>query len=112
MEQFHTLGSLENILSYGDQLIPEQLDEVFDVESIVYEKKRQSIVIRTQRKNKIIVDSAMLCTSEEIMFGTKRDELSELLGVWVAISHATIDRDEVEEREVEEIKKELETIRD
>jgi hypothetical protein len=60
MEHFHTPGSLENILSWGDQPIPEPLDEVVDVESIVYDRKRQSLVRRTQRKRKMTIGD-MLC---------------------------------------------------
>jgi hypothetical protein len=45
----------------------------------------------------------VLCTSKETLFNAKKAKLSELLGVGVVISHATIDRARVEEREVEEM---------
>jgi hypothetical protein len=45
----------------------------------------------------------VLCTSEETLFDAKKAKLSELLGVGVAISHATIDKARAEEREVEEM---------
>jgi hypothetical protein len=31
MEHFHTLGSLENILSWGDQSVSKLIDEVVDL---------------------------------------------------------------------------------
>jgi hypothetical protein len=44
------------------------------------------------------MDSLMLLTSKENLFDAKKARVSELLGVGVAISHATIDKARGEER--------------
>jgi hypothetical protein len=81
-----------NMLAWGDQPIPEPLDEVVDIESISYDRKRQLLVKRTQRKRKLTLDSTMIMTSEETFLDAKKTKVSELLGAGMAISHATIDR--------------------
>jgi hypothetical protein len=63
MEQFYTLGSLGNSLSRRNQLILEPLDKVADVESIMHDNKRQSLIRIMQRKINMIVDSFVLLTS-------------------------------------------------
>jgi hypothetical protein len=37
LEHFHTPGSLGNVLTWGDQPIPEPVDEVVDVQAISYD---------------------------------------------------------------------------
>jgi hypothetical protein len=71
MEQFHTPGSLKNILSWGDHPIPQLVDEVVDLESLAYDRKRKPIVRRTQRKRNLTVDSGILCTSKEVILDAK-----------------------------------------
>jgi hypothetical protein len=47
MEQLYTYGSLENILSWGDQPIPDPLEEVADLEFVAYNRCKQAIVKRS-----------------------------------------------------------------
>ena len=47
IEHFHTPGSLENILSWGDQPISEPADEFVDLESITYDQHPRAIMKRT-----------------------------------------------------------------
>jgi hypothetical protein len=39
LEKFHTPGSLENVLSWGDQQIPKSVDELVYVQAIAYDRK-------------------------------------------------------------------------
>jgi hypothetical protein len=41
MEHLYTPGSLGNTLSWGDQQIPEPVDEIADVQAIAYDRKRK-----------------------------------------------------------------------
>jgi len=79
MEQFHTPDSMKNILSWGDHPIPHLVDEVVDLNSLAYDQKRKSIIRRTQRKRKLIVDSGILCTFEEVIIYAKMNRISELV---------------------------------
>jgi hypothetical protein len=50
LEQVYTIGSLGNILTWGDQQIPELVDKVAYIYAISYDRKRKSIVQRTAKK--------------------------------------------------------------
>jgi hypothetical protein len=100
-----------NMLAWGDQPIPEPLDEVSYIEAITYDKKRKLLVRRTQRKIKLTLDNTMVMTTEETLLDEKKAKVSELLGAGMAISHATIDRAKEYEREVVSMRKELESLR-
>jgi hypothetical protein len=50
LEQIYTTGSLGNMLTWGDQQIPELVDEVADIYAISYDQKRKAIVQRTAKK--------------------------------------------------------------
>jgi hypothetical protein len=60
MEHFHTLEAWRIFFLWGDQPILKPIDEVDDIESISYDHKRQYIVKRTQRKQKISVDNVVV----------------------------------------------------
>jgi hypothetical protein len=92
LEHFHTPGSLGNTLSWGDQPIPEPVDEVVDVQAISYDRKRQLVVKRTRKKRRITLDSALMITTEETLLDAGQSRVSELLGASMAISSATIDK--------------------
>jgi hypothetical protein len=111
MEHFYTLGSLGNTLSWGDQQIPEPVDEVFDVKAISYDKKRKAMMKRTVKRRRFTLDSTMFVTTEETLFDTKNTKVSEFLGVGMAITDATLDREKRDEREATAMRKELEHIR-
>jgi hypothetical protein len=50
LEHFHTLINLGNTLSWGDQPIPDSMDEVVDVQSIAYDRKIQLVVKRMEKR--------------------------------------------------------------
>jgi hypothetical protein len=39
LEQIHTVGSLGNTLTWGEQQIPEPVDEVTDIQAIAYDRR-------------------------------------------------------------------------
>jgi hypothetical protein len=49
-EKIYTMGSLRNNLSWGDQQIPEPVDEVADIYAISYDQKRKAIIQRTAKR--------------------------------------------------------------
>jgi hypothetical protein len=64
MEKVYTPRSLENIISWGVQSILDPLEEVVDLESIVYNHWRHPIVKRTQNRRRFDVDNVVICTME------------------------------------------------
>jgi hypothetical protein len=42
--QIYTIESLGNMLTWGDQQIPKPVDEVVDIHSIAYDRKRKAIM--------------------------------------------------------------------
>jgi len=107
MEHFHTLGSMGIMLAWGDKKIPKPLDEVVDIEAITYDKKIQVSVTRASRKRKLNLDNTMVMTVEETLLDAKKDKVNEMLGAVVAISHATIDKEREDDREVVAMRIEL-----
>jgi hypothetical protein len=51
------------VLAWGDQQIPEPVDEVFDIKAITYDRKRQVLVRRTSKKRKLTLGSTMVIVS-------------------------------------------------
>jgi hypothetical protein len=49
-EKIYTAGSLRNNLTWGDQQIPESVDEVADIYVISYDQKRKTIIQRTTKR--------------------------------------------------------------
>jgi hypothetical protein len=68
--QIYTTGSLGNKLIWGDQQIPELVDEVADIHVISYDQKRKSIVQRAAKKRRISLDHSILVTTEENLINT------------------------------------------
>jgi len=89
---FHTPGSLSNTISWGDQPIPEPVDEVVDVKTIAYDRKRQVGIRRTRMKRRLTLDNAVLITMEETMLDVKHSKVRKILGAGMAISTTTMDR--------------------
>jgi hypothetical protein len=92
MEHFYTSGSLGNILSWGDQQILEPIDEVFDVQDISYDNKIKAVMKRHVKRRSFTLDSTMFVTTDETLFDTENTKVSELLGVGMSITNATLDR--------------------
>jgi hypothetical protein len=65
LEHFHTPSSLGKALSWGNQPILESVDEVSDVQAIIYERKIHLFMKRTRNKRRITLDSAVMITTEE-----------------------------------------------
>jgi hypothetical protein len=59
LEQIYTIRSLKNILTWGDQQIPEPMDEVVDIHAITFDRKRKAIMQRTTKKRRITLDLAV-----------------------------------------------------
>jgi hypothetical protein len=111
LEQIYTTDSLGNMLTWGDQQIPEPVDEVADIYAISYDQKRKAIVQRTAKKRKITVDHSILVTTEESLINTTDARTSELIGMGRALSDAAQDRARRDERELADTLKELEHLR-
>jgi hypothetical protein len=54
----------------------------------------------TKREKRVDIDSVVICITKEPLLDTKRAKLSEILSFGVEISHATIDKDKVDESEI------------
>jgi len=77
------------------------------LESFAYDKKQKSIVKRTRRKRKTTLDNGVLCTSEEVIIDTNKAKLSQLYSPGLAISYASFDKEIMEERELEQVRIEI-----
>jgi hypothetical protein len=108
LEQIYTIGSLGNMLTWGDQQIPKPMDEVVDIHAISYDRKRKYIMKRTTNNRRITLDLSILITIEEKLINTKHAKTSELIGSGMAITDATLDRAKRDEEELAAVLKELE----
>jgi hypothetical protein len=108
LEHIYTIGSLGNTLTWGDQQIPELVDEVVDIQAISYDRKRKSIMKRTTKKRRLTLDSSILITTEEKLISTEHAKTSELIGAGMEITDATLDRERKDEEELATVLKELE----
>jgi hypothetical protein len=93
-------GSLGNTLTWGDQQIPEPVDEIIDIQVITYDRKRKVVMRRTTKKRRLTLDSTLLITTEETLLDTENAKMTELIGAGMAITDATLDRERRDEREV------------
>jgi len=100
-------GSLGNTLTWGDQQIPEPMDEVADIHVLSYDRKRKSIMRRKTKKRRLTLDNAILITTEEKLLNTENAKTSELIVAWMDITDATLDRSKHDEKELATTKKEL-----
>ena len=80
LEQIYTIGSLGNTITWGDQQIPETVDEFTDIHAIAYDWKRKSIVQRTTKKRRITLDHSIHITTVEKPINTKYAKTYELIG--------------------------------
>lgn len=108
LEHVHTVGSLGNTLTWGEQLIPELVDEVADIQAIAYDRKRKAIMKRTTKKRRLTLDSSILITKEEKLLNTEHAKTSELIDAGMAITDAKLDRARRDEKELATALKELE----
>jgi hypothetical protein len=61
---------------------------------------------------RVDIDSVVLCTIEETLLELKREKISELISIRVAISHSTIDKAKYDESEVESMRIEIAFLKD
>jgi hypothetical protein len=103
---------LRNILSWGDQPIPQPVEEVVDLELFTYDKKHKYIVKRTHRKRKVTLDKwGGEHMTEEVIIDTKKAKASQLYSTGLAISHASYDKALVEEKELEQARTEIASLK-
>jgi hypothetical protein len=98
------------MLTWGDQQIPEPMDEFVDIHAIVYERKRKYIMQRTTKKRRITLDRSILITTEENLINTEHAKMSEFIDVGMEITDATLDREKRDEEELPVALKELENL--
>ena len=108
LEQIYTIGSLGNMLTWGDQQNPEPVDEFVDIHAIAYDQIRKYIIQRTTKKRRITLDRSILITTEENMINIEHAKTSELIGIGMAITNATLDKEKRDEEEMAASLKELE----
>jgi hypothetical protein len=108
LEQIYTIGSLGNMLTWGDQQIHEPVDEVVDIHAISYDRKMKSIMKRTTKERRITLDRSILITTEEKLINTEHAKTYELIGAGMEIIDATLDRVKRDEEELVSALKELE----
>jgi hypothetical protein len=108
LEQIHTIRSLGDTLTWGEQQIPEPVDEVVDIQVITYDRKRKSIMKRTTKKRRLTLDISILITTEEKLLNIEHAKTYEIIGAGMAITEATLDRERRDEKELAVALKELE----
>jgi hypothetical protein len=68
------------------------LDEVINIQEIVYDRKRKAIMRRTTKKRRHMLDSAILITTKEKLLGTENAKTYELIGAGMVITDDMLDR--------------------
>jgi hypothetical protein len=95
-------------LTWGEQQIPEPVDEIIDIQAIAYDRKMKVIMKRTTKKMTVTLDSLIIITTEEKFLNTEHTKMSELIGTGMAIKDATLNRARRYEKEMVISLKELE----
>jgi hypothetical protein len=111
LEQMHTVGSLGNTLTWGEQQILELFDEVADIQAIAYDRKRKYIINMTTKKRGLTLDNSILITTKEKLLSTEHENTSELIVAGMDIRNVTLDRARRDEKELAAALKELEHLR-
>jgi hypothetical protein len=91
LEKIHTTRSLGDTLTWGEQQIPELVDEVIDIHAISYDRKRKHIMKRTTKKRRLTLDISILITTEEKLLSTEHAKTYDLIDVGMSINDATLD---------------------
>jgi hypothetical protein len=99
------------MLTWGDQQIPEPMDEVPDIQAITYDRKSKSIMKRTTKKRRLTLDNSILITTEGKLISTEHAKTSELIDAGMEITDATLDRARKDEYEMAAVMKELDHLR-
>jgi hypothetical protein len=108
LEEAYTIGSLGNTLTWGDQKIPEPMDEVANIHTIYYDRKRKAIIQTTTKKRRITLELSILITTEEHLINIEHSKMSELIDAGMEITDATLEISKRDEEELTATLKELE----
>jgi hypothetical protein len=100
-----------NTLTWGEQQIPEPVDEVADIQAIAYDRERKFIMKRTTKKRRLTLDNLILIATKEKFLNIEHAKTSELIGTRMAITDATLDRVRRHEKELATALKELKNLR-
>jgi hypothetical protein len=111
LEQIYTTGSLGNNITWGDQQIPDRVDEVADIYAISCDQKRKAIIQRMEKKRRITLDHSILVTTEENLINIADAHTYELIGMGKSLSDVAQDRVKRNEKELATTLKELEHVR-
>jgi hypothetical protein len=79
------------MITWGDQQIPEPMDEVVDIQAISYDRKRKSIMKRTNNRRRLTLDRSILITTEENLISMEHAKTSKLIDAGMEITDATMD---------------------
>ena len=96
-----------NNFTWGDQQIPDLVDEVADMYAISYDQKRKAIIQRTAKKRRITLDQSIIVVIEEKLINTTDTRMSELIGVGKSLSKATQDGARRDEKDLATTQKDL-----
>jgi hypothetical protein len=99
------------MLTRGEQKITKTMDEVADIHSISYDRKRKDIMKRTTKKRRLTLDKSILIIIEEKSISMEHAKTSELIDVGMGIKDATLDRERKDDEELVAVLKELEHLR-
>jgi hypothetical protein len=69
------------------------MDEVSDIHTISYDRKRKAIIQRTTKKRRITLDLSILITTEEDLINTQNAKTSKIISIGRVISDATLDKE-------------------
>jgi hypothetical protein len=83
------------------------MDEVANIQTITYDRKRKSIMRRASKKRRLMLDSTILITIEENLLSTKNMKITELIDAAMDITDATLHQEKWDEKELATTKKEL-----
>jgi hypothetical protein len=105
------VASLRNNLTWGDQQIPEPIDEVAVIYAISYDQKSKAIIQRIVKRRRITLDQSIMVTTEENLIIIVDTHTSELIGIGKSLSDATQDRSRRYEKELTDTQEELDHLR-
>jgi hypothetical protein len=89
----------------------EPVDEITEVRAIAYDRKRKVVMKRTVKKRKLTLDRTLFIATEETLFDTNNAKMTELIGVGMAITDATLDRENKDEEEANSMRNKLDHLR-
>jgi hypothetical protein len=78
-------------LTWGDQQIHEPVDEIIDIQSIAYDRKRKVEMRITTKKRRLTLDRTIFITTEETLLDTENAKMTEIIRAGMAITNATLD---------------------